>query len=379
MPRTRRSILVLLLLLAPAACAQQSPPPDKWRPVCATKVRCGDRELKSYDISGMAYVGQAGGVTTFLVVHDSKATVTADKCAALVRVAAAPRRTYDKLDWIVDQSLKDKRPNLTSAMLGLAANPFDLEELAAVPDRPNTFMALSSKGWVYLVRLDEPKSQVVVLDMDILPDEHRDEHPEARQSGLPPYQREGLALQRLGTRTYIVWAQRGGDRSDGPCKAKSPPAALYWGVLEPLDPANPRIKITGVRQESIDLPWAGTDIKALGAGYCIENFRPVAALKVGADGSVYAASTVDRDEQVTEFTEDGRPFRSTVYKAGMFTQKKDDKDGEEFTFVRSAAFTSFMPPFPKHKIEALELMPGTADKFAFGTDDEELGSWLYLQ
>ena len=202
----------------------------------------------------------------------------------------------------------------------------DLEGLAAVPAQPRTFLALASAGRVFHIRLDEAGHAVEVLKVFDLP-------------GVPPGSNfESLALQQFGAQTLITWAHRG-EGTD--------PGVLYWGLLDLKDD-----KITRVHSARIVVPWAAAGV------------RHVADLKVDADGVVYAASAADAGN-------DG-PFSSTVYIAGAFTSAADD-----FTFRQPTTYTRLFQ-FPYHKIEALELVPGAAGGIVFGTDDENLGSWLYL-
>ena len=349
--------LFFLLLLAPAACAQ--PPRAEWRPVC---------KGIAYSISGMALVEQQDGVATFLVVHDNK--YPDQGRVALVREQAkhvpladnkyckAPN--YEPLAWHASKELKDrlsKDQKLSDDQKLLADEPFDLEGLTAVPGRPSTFMALSSTGWVYLIRLDKREDKakhtveyaVEVLDVKQLPD------------GLARVELEGLALQQFGAQMLIVWAYRG----EGPISG-----VLYWGVVD-LKDNQIVIKHEDTDKEDISVPWAADETQALkrdaqalkvAINVDITMFRHVADLKVGADGVVYAASAIDPSNN--------GPFRSTIYIAGTF-------DRDKLNLSKSPKLTPLLT-FSGYKVEALELMPGAAGRLVFGTDDENKGSSLYL-
>lgn len=204
--------------------------------------------------------------------------------------------------------------------------PKDLEGLAAVPGQPATYMALASAGRVYQIRLREAEQAVEVLKVFDLPNVPKDSN------------FESLALQQLGAQTLIAWAHRGEGADAG---------VLYWGTLDLKTGA-----ITHTHSARVVVPWAG------------EHVRHVADLKVDAAGVAYAASAADAG--------DNGPFSSAVYVAGAFRPA-----GDEIAFAPVPVLTRLWQ-FPYHKIEALELVPGAAGGVVFGTDDENMGSWLYL-
>jgi hypothetical protein len=356
MPRRRISATACGLLLL--ACCGARAQTAAWRPVC--------RDIL-HSISGMALVEQQDGGATFLVVHDNKhpgqgrlALIHAQPKPAPLAAKSDCVPDYEPLKWRVSKELKDrlaKDRELSDDQKRLADEPFDLEGLAAVPARPNNFMALSSTGWVYLIRLDKREDRakhstayaVEALDLRQLPD------------GLARGDLEGLALQQFGQKTLIAWAYRGEGTACG---------VLYANVVDFNDNQiiiPPKI----IDKQDICVPWAADETKALqkdaqdlGLDITIDitKFRHVADIKVDAAGVVYAASAVD--------PRDDGPFRSIVYRAGTF-------DRDKLTFSKSPKLVPRYP-FPGYKVEALELMPGVAGRLVFGTDDENKGSALYL-
>jgi hypothetical protein len=204
--------------------------------------------------------------------------------------------------------------------------PKDLEGLTAVPGQRLHYMALASAGRVYHIRLNEARQAIEVLKVFDLPN-------------VPPGSNfESLVLQQFGAQMLAAWVHRG-EHDD--------PGVLYWGLINLSTDV-----ITHVHSTRIVVPWGA------------ENVRHVSDLKVDAAGVVYAASAADPGN-------DG-PFSSAVYVAGAFQSA-----GGEFGFKPVPVFTRLWQ-FPYHKIEALELVPGAAGGIILGTDDENMGSSVYL-
>ena len=206
--------------------------------------------------------------------------------------------------------------------------PKDLEGLAAVPGAPLTYMALASAGHVYHIRLQEAQRAVEVLKVFDLPNVPKDSN------------FESFELRQFGQQVFAIWAHRG-EGAD--------PGVLYWGAINLTTGV-----INQVNSTRINVPWAtGTN-----------DVRHIADLKTDAAGVVWAVSAADRGN-------DG-PFNSTVYLLGAFRP-----DGSGLAFWPDTPFVRLWQ-FPYHKIEALELVPGATGGVVFGTDDENMGSSLYL-
>ena len=174
---------------------------------------------------------------------------------------------------------------------------------------------------------------------------------------------ESFALARVGAKTIAVWAYRG---------STSTPATVYWGSFKHV---NNDYEIEPVpRPVHICAPWPGVEANANNdrcelapvAKWPDGDLRHIADLKIDAAGVVYVAAAVDGGNT-------GRRFISTVYIAGTFTPAVDG-----FTFSESPAHKGYLFQFAKYKIEALEFVPGAVGGMAFGTDDEDDGSSIYL-
>lgn len=204
--------------------------------------------------------------------------------------------------------------------------PEDLEALSNVPGRANRFLALASAGSLYDIELDSSRKAVRVIRGFHLPDAPRGSN------------FEGFALRRLGDQLLAVWAHRG-ETAD--------PAVVYWSTLD-LN----RYSFTDVHFRRLRVPWPASDV------------RHVSDLKMDEGGAVYITSASDPGN-------DG-PFASALYLAGSFQMCAG-----QFEFFENRELVR-LQRFYYHKIEAFELVPGAGGGIAFGTDDENMGSSIYL-
>lgn len=204
--------------------------------------------------------------------------------------------------------------------------PFDLEGLTAVPGIGQaTFMAATSSGRIYHLQLDRNNSLSVlkIFDLPNIP----------AGSNL-----ESFALQDIDGQLLAVYAHRG---------AGAEPGVIYWGVLDLA-----AYQLSGRGSVALEVPWPGG------------NVRHVSDLKVDTAGVVFVSSASD--------TEDNGPFQSAIYVVGAF-QIGD----RQIQFRQNLSLTSLYR-FDFRKIEALELLPGEVGGVIVGTDDENMGSSVFL-
>ncbi len=204
--------------------------------------------------------------------------------------------------------------------------PIDLEALTAVPGQSEpTFMALTSSGTVYHFRLSGNHQDVSILNVFNLPN-----LPEGTNL-------EGFALQQIEDKLFAVWAHRGNNEE---------PGVLYWGVLD-LETN----EITPQGSAGLTVPFPGS------------NVRHISDLKVDSAGIVYITSASDNGN-------DG-PFQSAVYVAGGLSLQDN-----LIVFRQNQALVPIYR-LNYHKVEAIELVPGTAGGIILGTDDENMGSSVW--
>ena len=205
--------------------------------------------------------------------------------------------------------------------------PTDLESISAVPNQKNTFMALTAAGRVFHITLDRADNSVKVLKSFDVPKIPADSD------------FEGFALQKIGGVTLAVWADRGLDAK---------PAQLFFAVF---DLSKDTFSSVGSVPFKVPFP--------------VGNTRHISDLKVDETGAVFVASASDPGN-------DG-PFSSAVYFAGVLNAANPSA----VFFVQPPALTRLYK-FEYHKVEAFEFVPGANGGIAFGTDDENLGSAIYL-
>ncbi|WP_299410749.1 hypothetical protein [Acaryochloris sp. IP29b_bin.148] len=276
----------------------------RWRPV---------QPGKRKGVSGLAFVNQQGGTCQFLAVHDNKGDLDQPRLALLT---VPPHGTiqYQPLTWPADQPL-----------------PVDLEALTVVPRTQHTeYMAVTSLGQIYHVRLDSPTHTLTVL----------------RSLQIPPHSKliniEGFALQQMEDQLMAVWAHRGEEED---------PAMLFWGSV---DLTTDKIAVQGSR--SWRVPWP------------LNQVRHVSDLQIAPDGTLYITAASDPGDQ--------GPFQSAMYVLGRFpflpslSRRAAPSEGPD---------PSTLVPlyrFGFNKVEALALIPGQNGGIVWASDDEKFGSAL---
>ena len=210
--------------------------------------------------------------------------------------------------------------------------PVDLEALTSVPGQVGSFMAVTSAGTVYHFRLDATHTTVALVKVLDLPNV-------ARGSNF-----EGFALQSIGGVLLAVWADRGADER---------PSILYWSRLDLST-----YKFSQVGSLPLRAPWPLSTQAAPTA-----EVRHVSDLKVDSTGALFVSSASDPGD-------DG-PFQSALYLAGVFSINRDQ------ITVRLSPNPLLLGRFSYHKIEAVDLVPGSNGGIVFATDDENMGSSIY--
>ncbi len=287
------AILGSLLLVSQQVLAQQ------WRPV---------RGGILFGISGMAMIQQQNDSLDLLIVHDNKEKDQGR--LAIITIKGKNQPEYFPLQWPKNTDL-----------------PIDLEGITSVPGSYNpSFMALSSSGKIYHIKLDNSTKNISVLkvfNLQNIPD----------RSNF-----EAFALQEIDAKLLAVWAHRG----------KSEEAAIiYWGILNPAT-----YQITKTGSVNLKVPWPTS------------NVRHISDLKIDRAGILFITSASDPGN-------DG-PFESAVYVAGAF-----EISGNGIEFRQNPELVPLYR-YDYHKIEAIELVPGAGGGVIVGTDDENMGSFVYV-
>jgi hypothetical protein len=145
-------------------------------------------------------------------------------------------------------------------------------------------------------------------------------------------------LQKINGQLLAVWAHRGEDKQ---------PAIVYWGRLD-LN----TYQITQIGSARLEVPWP------------VSAVRHISDLKVDPTGILFITSATDNGD-------DG-PFESAVYVAGAFEIRD-----QQITFRQNSQLVPLYR-FKYHKFEAIELVPGQTGGVIVGSDDENMGSSVYL-
>jgi hypothetical protein len=259
------------------------------------------------NISGIALVEHSEQRTTFIIVHDNKSP--GEQHAALLTVSGRDKSRYTPLDWDGSDI------------------PVDLEAITSVPGDSTSFMALTSAGRVFHIRLAPEHNSVDVIQSFDLPSIPADSD------------FEGIALQVVDGLLLVTWAERGLDAK---------PATLFWSRFDLRSHTFSQVGYAAVR---VPYPTA--------------NVRHISDVKVDPNGAVFVSAAANPGN-------DG-PFVSAVYDIGTFAVK----DTGQVVFKPAASLTP-LRQFSNHKVEALELIPGESGGRAFGSDDENSGSAICL-
>jgi hypothetical protein len=206
-------------------------------------------------------------------------------------------------------------------------SPIDLEALTSIPDTNiSEFIALSSVGKAYHFKLVFKNKNISIIKEFELPEIAKDSN------------FESFSLQKIDGKLITIWAHRGEGKE---------PAKIYWGIL---DLAKYKIILAGSANLTVPFPDG--------------NVRHISDIKIDKAGIVYITSASDDGD-------DG-PFQSAVYVAGYL-----DFNGNKIQWRQNQQlFPIYRDKY--HKIEGLEIVPGAAGGLIVGTDDENMGSAVYL-
>ncbi|WP_143261539.1 hypothetical protein [Allokutzneria sp. NRRL B-24872] len=195
----------------------------------------------------------------------------------------------------------------------------DLESLAAVPGRPNEFVALASYGKGARISLHD--KEVRVLSEFTLP------------KGVDGDNYEGFALSVLGGRTVATWADRGQDARAG--------------------------RLIAAELDLTRMTFGPTTSLSIRANYPEKDVRHISDIAITHSGEILASSASDPGDE--------GPFTSTLYRAARVS----------ITNGRLALTPIAGQPeiarHPGHKIEAITCATVTCDRHVLGTDDESAG------
>lgn len=283
------------------------PPAGGW-----TQTNIGIRE----GISGLALIEQEGSRTRLLAVHDNKHV--GEKRLSTLEIETSGQLRTRVIPWPA------------------ADVPSDLEALACVPGVEGKFVAVTSKGQAFPLKLAPSGDQIEVDKMFQLPGQiHEleafdlflltsDSLPRETEAAGPPA-------------TYLaVWSNRG----DG-----DTPASLFWATVRSIDEAG--FKDVAPESFKIRAVWPR------------DHVRHIADLRLCPDGTVLTVATSDPG--------DSGPFASALYVAGHF-----EWAGSPPRFVPNSSPARLFAT-EQHKVEALELIPGPRAGMVFGADDENHG------
>lgn len=298
MPRFLKLIINIVVLGALLLISQQVWAQD-WRPV---------RGGIPFGISGMALIEQQTNKLDFLIVHDNKQKNQGR--LAIISIKGKNQPEYFPLNWPSNIEL-----------------PIDLEALTSVPEKTKfSFIALSSSGKAYYLRLEPIKKTISIIKEFDLP------------GIIPGNNFEAFGLQNIDGKLVAIWGDRG---------EKEEPATIFWGTF---DLAKYQITLAGSANLKVPFPSG--------------NVRHISDIKIDPVGIVYITSASDGGD-------DG-PFESAVYVAGYLGFR-----GNKIAWRQNP---QLVPLYRSnyHKIEGIELVPGAEGGVMVGTDDENLGSYVYI-
>ncbi|MBK1989106.1 hypothetical protein A0J48_016435 [Sphaerospermopsis aphanizomenoides BCCUSP55] len=207
--------------------------------------------------------------------------------------------------------------------------PTDLEALTSIPDTNNfDFIAVNSEGKAYYLQLESNSKNISIFKEFNLP-----KITITKNSNF-----ESFCLQKIDNQLIAMWGHRGEGVN---------PAKIYWGKFD-LN----QYQITNVGEANFQVPFHGG------------NVRHISDIKIDHAGIVYITSASDGG--------DNGPFESAVYVAGYL-----GLNGNKIEWKQNPnLFPIYRDKY--HKIEGLELIPGAAGGIIVGTDDENMGSSVYM-
>ncbi|MFE7119824.1 hypothetical protein ACFU99_30840 [Streptomyces sp. NPDC057654] len=258
-------------------------------------------------VSGVAYEGRTddGTGVRALIVHDNK------------------RSGQRRLSRITHR----EGATDVSPMTWDGPEPVDLEAIEAIPETPGEYLALTSNGIVYHLKVTD--STATVVDYTPLPAIGEGDN------------FESFALVAQNGKLAALWADRGA----GPDR----PATLYAAPLTFAPWGQPQFgAVSRSSYRAAYPPGDGT--------------RHISDISVTGSGRIIASSASDAGD-------DG-PFDSAVSDAGRVSVSATGD-----VRVSLASSPSVLGRFPGYKVEGVECLPGASDA-VLGTDDENLGGYV---
>lgn len=219
------------------------------------------------------------------------------------------------------------------------ALPSDLEALTGVPGEEGGYLAATSSGTAYHLRVADGTAKVV--DTFTLPAVESGEEIESLTLGTPPSSAAATAGGKPSheAKLVAVWGGRGED--DRPGTLHAAPVSF--------DPAG-RSHFGEVESAEVRAP------------YPTEHVRHASDAGLTESGALIVSSASDPGD-------DG-PFDSAVYAAGRVSLSDSGA-----VVLSVAKDPEVLKKFEKHKVEALDCLPGSG-RAVLGTDDENDGGSL---
>lgn len=282
-PRITLSVALAAALFTSCSSPTTGGRPDGWQP------------LSLAGVSGLAPAGQQ-----WVAISDAKKA--GETRVALLTPGAGGTVESRPLRWI-------------------GREPVDLEAISAIPGTSGRFVAVTSRGEWFAVRLDH--GAVRVTDTGKLP------------GGAAIKELEGFSLAPVGGRLLAVWGNRG---------SNTEPGRLFWTEWN----ARAGGASGTVQSVQIRMPWPRKDV------------RHVSDLRLEPDGRLLVSSASDPGNE--------GPFASAVWEAGRF-----ERAATGFIWRPLASPVALLRDGPRgHKIEAIAV--DAEGKLVVASDDEDLGS-----
>ncbi|MCP3801523.1 hypothetical protein NLX83_19880 [Allokutzneria sp. A3M-2-11 16] len=197
--------------------------------------------------------------------------------------------------------------------------PADLEALAAVPGRPDEFVALASSGKG--ARISLRGNEVHVLGEFTVPAVDDDDN------------YEGFALTVLGGRTVAAWADRGQDERPG--------------------------RLIAAEVDIDRMTFGPVTSLTIRASYPQRDVRHISDIAITDSGEVLAASASDPGDE--------GPFDSSLYRSARISAEGGA------VALRPIGEHQEIARYGGHKIEAVTCTAAPCDHRVLGTDDESAG------
>jgi hypothetical protein len=253
-----------------------------------------------------------------LIEHDSAHTLLLavhdnkserQKRLSMIEHKPGKRAVWREVEWKSNLAPPDDRP------------PVDLEAICRIPGAKGEFVAGSSGGRLYRFRFVVESGEMKLIKTADLPGKAR------------PPEIESFDLQTVGGKMLVSWAGRGNGNT---------PAILQWAEFD---------------AETLMFGMPGkAEVRAV---WPVNHARHITDLRVTPEGSVFGVATSDPGN-------DG-PFASALYLLGRIKSA-----GQRWEFIPANRPTR-LHVSQRHKIEALELIPGSPGGFILGSDDENAG------